>query len=50
VKLPVLSSYLGHQSLAGTQRYLRLMPSLFPEVAGSVEALVGHIMPRRAPE
>jgi integrase len=49
-KLPVLSCYLGHQSLAGTQRYLRLMPSLFPEVTASVEAMVGHIMPRRDPE
>ena len=49
-RLPVLSAYMGHQSLAGTQRYLRLTPSLFPEVAASVEAVVGHVMPRRAPE
>jgi integrase/recombinase XerD len=49
-KLPVLSAYMGHQSLAGTQRYLRLTPSLFPEVAASVEAVVGHVMPRRAPK
>jgi integrase len=27
--------------------YLRLTPSLFPEVAASVEALVGHVVPRR---
>jgi integrase/recombinase XerD len=45
-KLPVLSVYMGHQSLAGTQRYLRLTPSLFPEVAASVEAMVGHVVPR----
>jgi integrase len=50
VKLAVLSSYLGHQSLAGTQRYLRLTSSLFPEITASVEAMVGHIVPRRAPE
>ena len=47
-KLPVLSTYMGHQSLAGTQRYLRLTPSLFPEVTASVEAVVGHVVPRRA--
>jgi len=46
-KLPVLSAYMGHQSLAGTQRYLRLTPSLFPEVAASVETMVGHVVPRR---
>lgn len=49
-KLPVLSFYLGHRSLAGTQRYLRLRPSLFPDVAASVETMVGHIVPRRDPK
>jgi integrase/recombinase XerD len=48
-KLPVLSVYMGHQSLAGTQRYLRLTPALFPDVVASVEAVVGHAMPRREP-
>jgi len=43
----VLSAYMGHQSLAGTQRYLRLTPELFPDVVASVEAVVGHVMPRR---
>ena len=46
-KLPVLSAYMGHQSLTGTQRYLRLTPALFPDVVASVEAVVGHAMPRR---
>ncbi len=46
-KLPVLSAYMGHQSLAGTQRYLRLTPALFPDVVASVEAVVGHAMPSR---
>lgn len=46
-KLPVLSAYMGHQSLAGTQRYLRLTPALFPDVVASVEGVVGHAMPRR---
>jgi integrase len=46
-KLPVLSAYMGHQSLVGTQRYLRLTPALFPDVVASVEAVVGHAMPRR---
>jgi len=46
-KLPVLSAYMGHQSLAGTQRYLRLTPALFPDVVASVEAVVGHAMPRK---
>lgn len=48
-KLPVLSAYMGHQSLAGTQRYLRLTPALFPDVVASVESVVGQAMPRRDP-
>jgi len=46
-KLPVLSAYMGHQSLAGTQRYLRLTPALFPDVVATVETIVGHAIPRR---
>lgn len=46
-KLPVLSAYMGHQSLTGTQHYLRLTPALFPDVVASVEAVIGHAMPRR---
>jgi site-specific recombinase XerD len=48
-KLPVLSTYMGHQSITGTQRYLRLTPALFPDVVASVEAFVGPSLPRREP-
>lgn len=32
-KLPLLSAYLGHVGIAGTQRYLRLTVASFPEIA-----------------
>ena len=48
-KLPVLATYLGHRSLRGTSRYLRLTAELFPEVAVRVNAAFGDIIPRRAP-
>lgn len=47
-KLPVLATYLGHDDLAGTQWYLRLTPSLFPDVTEGMEASFGHVIPRGA--
>lgn len=46
-KLPLLATYLGHQHLSGTQRYLHLTAELFPEITARVEALFGEVIPRR---
>ena len=46
-KLPVLSTYLGHSDVTGTQKYLHLVPELFPEVTRSLEDLVGNLIPYR---
>jgi integrase/recombinase XerD len=44
-KLLILATYLGHRGMNGTQRYLRLVPELFPEVTMLIERSVGHIIP-----
>lgn len=46
-KLPVLSTYMGHRSLAGTQRYLHLIVELFPEITVRTNAAFGDVIPRR---
>jgi integrase len=46
-KLPLLATYLGHQHLSGTQRYLHLTAELFPEVMARVDAAFGDVIPRR---
>lgn len=46
-KIQVLSIYMGHKNLSGTQRYLRLTPEIFPEITNHMEVSVGHIIPRR---
>jgi len=46
-KLPVLSTYMGHRSLAGTQRYLHLIVELYPEITVRANAAFGDVIPRR---
>jgi len=45
VTSPVLSAYLGHQSLSATQKYLRLTADVYPEVVQKFESKFGGVVP-----
>lgn len=43
--LPILSSYLGHKSIIGTQQYLRLTIEIYPEITESMEHYCQDVFP-----
>lgn len=45
VALPILSVYLGHSSVRGTQRYLRLTAEAYPDLIDKVFRTCGYVLP-----
>jgi len=43
--LPVLATYLGHKTYAGTTHYLHLVSDVFPEITEAMEKLYGSLIP-----
>lgn len=45
VALPILSAYLGHKDLKGTQKYLRLTADMYPDIVKTMELQFGDTVP-----
>lgn len=43
--LPLLSEYLGHESLAATSRYIRMTSEVYPDVQQAIEQLCAYVIP-----
>lgn len=43
--LPILSTYLGHASVAATEQYVRLTADAFPDIRAALEQYCGHVIP-----
>jgi integrase/recombinase XerD len=43
--LPLLSTYLGHASIAATEKYVRLTQDIFPEVVAAISNLSSFVIP-----
>lgn len=43
--LPILSKYLGHNSIAGTEWYLKLTAEAYPQITEKMQIATGHIFP-----
>jgi len=43
--LPILSTYLGHESVIETEKYVRLTSPMFPELSSIISASTNHVVP-----
>jgi len=41
--LPILSTYMGHMSLASTDRYVRMTSEMYPELLGRTDSICSYI-------
>lgn len=41
--LPILSTYIGHQSLAATDRYVRMTSEMYPELLSKIDGICSYI-------
>lgn len=46
VSLPILSNYLGHQSIGSTNHYVRLTASMFPDLVSDVDKTCIDVFPK----
>ena len=44
--LPVLSRYLGHSGISGTQKYLQLTAQMYPDIVSKMEDKFGVLIPQ----
>ncbi len=43
--LPILSTYVGHQSLAATDRYVRMTSEMYPDLLSQTDSICAYIYP-----
>jgi len=43
--LPILSTYIGHRSIAATDRYVRMTSEMYPELIDKMEGICSYIYP-----
>jgi hypothetical protein len=46
VSLPILSNYLGHQSIDATNHYVRLTASMVPDLVSDVDKTCIDVFPK----
>lgn len=45
--LPILSVFLGHKTIAGTEKYVRMTQEIFPEIIKMENHLTSFVFPNK---
>lgn len=45
--LPILSTFLGHKTIEGTERYVRMVQEIYPEIIGMENPVTSFVFPKK---
>ena len=44
--LPVISTWMGHKSLSSTEKYVRLVEAMYPDIIGQSASVSAYVFPK----
>jgi len=44
--LPVIATWLGHKSLSSTEKYVRLVEAMYPDLVGQSASVSAYVFPK----
>jgi len=45
--LPILSTFLGHKTIKGTERYVRMVQEIYPDIIGMENSVTSFVFPNK---
>jgi integrase len=45
--LPILSTFLGHKTIKGTEKYVRMVQEIYPDIIGMVNPVTSFVFPKK---
>ena len=45
--LPILSTFLGHKTIKGTERYVRMVQEIYPDIIGMENPVTAFVFPQK---
>jgi len=45
--LPILSTFLGHKTIKGTEKYVRMVQEIYPDIIGMENPVTSFVFPNK---